>query len=602
MKLRILTHLLLALALPLSIVGAEEENRPETVVPVQIGEIVMTNLFGYITAYGMVEPESATSNKHAASMRVASPSIGIVIEANAVEGERVAKGAVLFRLDSRMSDAMVEKAKQSVERAKPVVKLAEQNVDRQKRLLKLEGTSQKLMQEAEAQLAAARNESAAAQAELAVAQTQRRALLKIEAPFSGTLVRVNTKPGEAVEPNTVLAELVDLDRLVVSVGVPSAELAGVKPGQTAEITSGGIKATGKVTFISPQVDAKTDTATVRVAIPADASLRPGQFAVVRIVAEERMNTLAAPRASVVRDGGGNPVIYVVEGNKATQMPVKTGLRDGEWIEVEGDRVVNIRVRVDPASLDRMAMLRNLPLRTADGAVVKLSQVTDMVEEPGQLELRREDLRQTVAVTARLEGRDLGSAMDEIRAKLSEDKSLPPGVIEFGGLYQQQQESFRNLMLVLAMAIALVFTVLLIEFRSFYEPTAIVFGAVLALFGSVLALWLTHTSLNIISFLGAIIGVGIVAKNGILMLDYVDRLTAKGVGLEESLVLSGHRRLRPVLMTSLAAGLGMLPLAYGVGNGADMLKPLAIAVIGALCISVLLSLIATPVVYRLMRGS
>lgn len=168
------------------------------------------------------------------------------------------------------------------------------------------------------------------------------------------------------------------------------------------------------------------------------------------------------------------------------------------------------------------------------------------------------------------------------------------------MYKQQQESFRNLVLVLALAIFLVFTVLLMEFGSFYEPLAIVFGAVLALFGTVLGLWITGASLNVVSFLGAIIGVGIVAKNGILMLDFVEHLRAEGVPLEDALVRSGHRRLRPVLMTSMAAAFGLLPLAYGIGSGADMLKPLAIAVIGALCISVLLSLVATPTVYYLMQ--
>jgi multidrug efflux pump subunit AcrB len=220
-------------------------------------------------------------------------------------------------------------------------------------------------------------------------------------------------------------------------------------------------------------------------------------------------------------------------------------------------------------------------------------------EPSQVELVRDDLRQDIIVSARLEGRDLGSAMKDIQAKLSRDKSLPPGTVEYGGLYQQQQESFRNLMVVLAAAILLVFTVLLIEFRSFYEPVAIVFGSVLALFGAVVALWLTGITLNIVSFLGAIIGVGIVAKNGILMLDFSRQLQDQGVELVEALVRAGHRRLRPVLMTSLAAALGMLPLAYGIGAGADMLRPLAIAVIGALCISVLLSLIATPVAYYLL---
>lgn len=267
--------------------------------------------------------------------------------------------------------------------------------------------------------------------------------------------------------------------------------------------------------------------------------------------------------------------------------------------LEGDRVVAIRVKVDPTRIDRLASLRELPLKTPDGTLIKLSQAVDIQEQPGQLELRREDSRQDVAVTARLEGRDMGSAMAEIRDALARDPSIPPGVVEYGGLYEQQRESFRNLLIVLAMAVFLVFTVLLLEFGSFYEPLAIVFGAVLAMFGTVLALWITRTSLNVVSLLGAIIGVGIVAKNGILMLDFAKALHAQGTDVAEALVRSGRRRLRPVLMTSLAAALGMLPLAYGIGSGADMLKPLAIAVIGALAISVLLSLIATPVLYYLM---
>jgi CzcA family heavy metal efflux pump len=268
--------------------------------------------------------------------------------------------------------------------------------------------------------------------------------------------------------------------------------------------------------------------------------------------------------------------------------------------LEGDRIVDVRVKVDSTRLEKLEQVRDLPLRTPSGVLVKLSQVVDVVEEPGQLELRREDGRQDVAVTARLEGRDMGSAMAEIRHALTGDPSLPPGTVEYGGLYQQQRESFRNLVFVLLMAITLVFTVLMLEFGSFHEPVSIVFGAVLALFGTVLALWLTGTSFNVVSFLGAIIGIGIVAKNGILMLDFVKVLRAEGLDLEEALVRSGRRRLRPVLMTSLAAALGMLPLAYGIGSGADMLRPLAIAVIGALAISVLLSLLATPTLYFLLQ--
>lgn len=154
--------------------------------------------------------------------------------------------------------------------------------------------------------------------------------------------------------------------------------------------------------------------------------------------------------------------------------------------LEGDRVINIRVRMNTDTTGQIASLRELLLRSLDGRTVKLSQVVDVVTEPGQLELQREDLRQLVAVSARLENRDLGSAIAEIKAKFSQDQTLSPGVLEFGGLFQQQQESFHNLLVVLLASIFLVFTVLLIEFRSFYEPIAIVFGSLLALCGIAIA--------------------------------------------------------------------------------------------------------------------
>ena len=270
--------------------------------------------------------------------------------------------------------------------------------------------------------------------------------------------------------------------------------------------------------------------------------------------------------------------------------------------LEGDRVVAIRVVGESGKVKRLDDIRELPIRSPSGSIVKISQVADITEEPGQLELKREDLRQLVAVTAALEGRDLGSGIAEIKEVLARDKSIPPGTIELGGLFHQQQESFRHLLVVLILAIVLVFTVLLIEFRSFREPIAIVFGSVLALSGTIAALWLTDTTLNIVSFLGCIIGVGIVAKNGILMLDLVDQHLAEGMTLTEALAKSAHRRLRPILMTSLTTVLAMIPLAWGIGHGADMLRPLAIGIIGSMCISLVFSLIATPVVYRMLGRS
>ncbi len=228
-------------------------------------------------------------------------------------------------------------------------------------------------------------------------------------------------------------------------------------------------------------------------------------------------------------------------------------------------------------------------------------VAQIEHEPGMLEMHREDLRQLVSVSARFENIDMGHGISEIKRQLADKVQIPVNAsIEFGGLYRQQQESFRNLAFVLAMALVLVFGVLILEFRGFLKPLAILAGSILAMFGVAAALWLTGTTLNIISFLGAIIGIGITAKNGILMLDYVDHLMGDGLALDEALIQSGRRRLRPVLMTSLTTFLGLLPLAYGVGAGADMLRPMAIAVIGSLCMSLVLSLIATPVFYYSMQ--
>ena len=266
--------------------------------------------------------------------------------------------------------------------------------------------------------------------------------------------------------------------------------------------------------------------------------------------------------------------------------------------LEGDRVVNIRVMAEPKSVDTVAALRNLPLRALRRrARCAWSRLPRSNLEPNEVELNRDNLRQDDIISARLEGVDLGTAMREIQARLEPGSTgCRPARSNTAGSINCNRNRSAICWSVLLAAILLVFTVLLIEFRSFYEPIAIVFGSVLALFGTMVGLWATGITLNIVSFLGAIIGVGIVAKNGILMLDFVDHLRGEGLGLEDALVRAGHRRLRPVLMTSLAAGLGMLPLAYGVGTGAQMLQPLGVAVIGALCFSVLLSLIATPVVY------
>ncbi|MFY9570089.1 MAG: efflux RND transporter permease subunit, partial [Blastocatellia bacterium] len=272
--------------------------------------------------------------------------------------------------------------------------------------------------------------------------------------------------------------------------------------------------------------------------------------------------------------------------------------------LQQDRLISVRVvlpRESRASLDDLrALLIRSPVKNA---VFRLDQVADVDYDKGQTEIERDGLRQTVGVTARLEGVDLGSAISAIQAKLGKEVKLPPGMtLEYGGLYREQQSSFREMTMALGLAVALVFITLLIEFRSFSHPAAIVTGAILALSGVLVALLVTHTTLNVVSYMGMIMVVGIVAKNGILMLDAVEDHLMAGDTLREALLRSGRRRFRPVLMTSLAAMLGMMPLALALGQGAEMLQALAIAVIGGLMVALLLSLVVTPTVYAMLKAA
>jgi CzcA family heavy metal efflux pump len=269
--------------------------------------------------------------------------------------------------------------------------------------------------------------------------------------------------------------------------------------------------------------------------------------------------------------------------------------------IEHGRATGVRVLLG-GPRPQLDDLRALPIRApSSNSYIRIDQIASINYDPGQTEINREGLRQAVSVTARLEGRDLGSAIADIKSQLASKVHLPAGTtIEFGGLYQEQQASFRELLVALGLAIALVFLVLVVEFRSFAHPAAIVAGAVLALSGSLAALLVTGTTLNVVSMMGLIMIVGIVSKNGILMLDTVEDHLRAGEDLTTALRRSGRRRFRPVLMTSLAAMLGMLPLALALGSGSELLQPLAICVIGGLLFALMLSLVVTPTIYAMIR--
>lgn len=272
--------------------------------------------------------------------------------------------------------------------------------------------------------------------------------------------------------------------------------------------------------------------------------------------------------------------------------------------IRGDRSYGIRVRYPFDYRSSTKKLEALLLTSPSGQTVPLSSIAHIESEAATYEIRRENLRNLATVTARLEGRDLGSAMGEIRSRLRREVEMPEGTdIEYGGLFQVQQESFQGLVQVLLGSILLILIVLVFEFGSFSHPIAILGATLLCGFGALLALFLTNTTLNISSFMGGIMVIGILQKNGILMLDSEKEFSHRGHPLKDAIFRAGRRRLRPILMTALATLFGMLPLAVAVGSGAQMLQPLAIAVMGGIIVSLVLSLLVTPVLYyQLRRGT
>jgi CzcA family heavy metal efflux pump len=264
--------------------------------------------------------------------------------------------------------------------------------------------------------------------------------------------------------------------------------------------------------------------------------------------------------------------------------------------VLNDRAYTIRVRFPEESRSSLDHMSNTLLTSSTGKTATLGSLATISTDPGQTEIRRENLQRLVEVTGRFEGVDLGSGMNLVK-KAVNDLHLPSSIrVEYGGLYEEQQRSFHDLMMVFLLALVLLFVVLLFEFRTFSAPVAILASALLSTFGGFLALLITQTAFNVASFMGMIMVIGIVAKNGILLLDAEHRFRKLGFTPEDALVQAGRRRLRPIAMTALATIAGMLPLALAIGSGSQMLQPLAIAVIGGLLCSIVLSLILTPIIH------
>ncbi|MCB1210332.1 MAG: efflux RND transporter periplasmic adaptor subunit [Verrucomicrobiales bacterium] len=315
---KIPTHLLLLATFAVSNLRAEEgATELVTEVEVQVAKVVKVTLHQTITAFGVIEPDPL------ASAKLSPATAGLITVVNGIEGQQVKKGDVLFRLDSRAVDAAEATAELAIQ-------FSQANVDRQKALIEVEGTSAKQLLEAEQALAAAK-------AEVAAAKVQQ-SLMQGEAPMNGTLVKFDAKPGEAADASRVLAEIIDLDRLVANVRIPIAEASEIRADQIAQLISGtdATPIEGKVIFISPQVDPATDTVLVRISVPKKSTLRPGQFIRANIVSAEHKDRLAVPLKSLVNDPEDGPVISLVTDGIATRKAVKTGFRDAQVVEVEAE--------------------------------------------------------------------------------------------------------------------------------------------------------------------------------------------------------------------------------------------------------------------------
>ena len=263
----------------------------------------------------------------------------------------------------------------------------------------------------------------------------------------------------------------------------------------------------------------------------------------------------------------------------------------------------IVVRYDEQFRSSFQDVENIVVYSSQGQPVRVGELATIEETFSPPTIERENRQRIVTVTIQLgDGVALSEVVEEVQTMLA-GYTVPAGVsIDIGGSLEDQQESFGDLAVLAVLIILLVFIVMATQFESFVMPFIIIFTIIFAVPGVVLALWMTGTPLSMTALIGAIMLIGIVVKNGIVMVDYTNLMRERGYSLADSVVLAGKSRLRPVLMTSLTTILGMLPMALGIGEGSEMWQPMGIAVIGGLTFSTFLTILATPAIYSLFIGA
>jgi HAE1 family hydrophobic/amphiphilic exporter-1 len=266
---------------------------------------------------------------------------------------------------------------------------------------------------------------------------------------------------------------------------------------------------------------------------------------------------------------------------------------------EEDRQIDIRIRNREEDRQSLGDVRNLIIPGPDGQPLRLLAVADITESRGPAEIHRLQQQRAAVISANLEGRSLGAVINEVKDVLGGVRP-PVGLsTELGGQNKEMEVSFNSLRFALLLAVFLVYLVMASTFESFLHPFLVLFTIPLALVGVVAGLWITGTTITVIVLIGAVMLVGIVVNNAIVLIDTINRLRRAGVDKVRAIILAGHLRLRPILMTTLTTVLGLLPMAVAWGQGSELRSPLAITVAGGLLLSTLLTLVVIPAAYRLV---
>jgi HAE1 family hydrophobic/amphiphilic exporter-1 len=331
---------------------------------------------------------------------------------------------------------------------------------------------------------------------------------------------------------------------------------------------------------------------------------------------QEMRTIPGLRDIKASTEGGNPEIQIVFNRRRVAhvgldvAGIGNTIRNKVLGEVSTelnrqDRKVDIRVRAREEDRNNIEDLRRLVVNTTGPVPIPLSAVADVKLERGPSEIRRIDQERVALITANLKGRDLGSVSQDIQ-NIIDRTLLPPDFrIRIGGQQREMVTSFDSMKLAIALAIFLVYLVMASQFESLVQPFIIMFTIPFALIGVILTLWVTGIPISVVVLIGLIMLAGIVVNNAIVFIDYINQLRKRGMAKREAIKQAGQVRLRPILMTTITTVLGLLPMALGLGEGAELRTPMAVTVIGGLLIGTLLTLVVIPTVYDVVvreRGS